>query len=165
MKTRERMRKCFSILLCVLMLTQYVPMNAFASAPAEDGLCEHHATHTADCGYAAAVAGADCTYHCQICHVQELVDALPEEVTAENVETVKAKLTAIDNEKASLSDEELAQVDFAKYTAAISAINELSVQSSAQKPAPVEDTTHATAKAVATAEVPDFEISNGVLVK
>ena len=159
------MRKCFSILLCVLMLTQYVPMNAFASAPAEDGLCEHHATHTADCGYAAAVAGADCTYHCQICHVQELVDALPEEVTAENVETVKAKLTAIDNEKASLSDEELAQVDFAKYTAAISAINELSVQSSAQKPAPVEDTTHATAKAVATAEVPDFEISNGVLVK
>jgi len=82
-------------------------------------LCSHaDGGHDDACGYAASVSGSVCTYHCHICHVQELVDALPGEVTAENAEAVAAQLTAIDNEKASLSDEELAQVDFAKYTAA-----------------------------------------------
>ena len=82
-------------------------------------LCSHKdGGHDDACGYAASVSGSVCTYHCHICHVQELVDALPGEVTAENAEAVAAQLTAIDNEKASLSDEELAQVDFAKYTTA-----------------------------------------------
>ena len=82
-------------------------------------LCSHKdGGHDNSCGYLAPVSGSACTFHCRICHVQELVDALPGEVTAENAEAVAAQLTAIDNEKASLSDEELAQVDFTKYTAA-----------------------------------------------
>ena len=155
MSMKERMKKLFSILLCLLMLVQSVPVTVFAAA--EDGLCEHHTEHTAECGYAEAVAGSDCThshdgscgyaeavaevlctceatdengalvhtegcgyvapvegsncahvhdeacgyaasvsgsvctYHCHICHVQELVDALPGEVTAENAEAVAAR--------------------------------------------------------------------------
>ena len=85
-------------------------------APVTGADCTH--SHDDACGYVASVSGSDCTFHCHICHVQELVDALPGEVTAENAEAVEAQLTAIDNEKASLSDEELVQVDFAKYTVA-----------------------------------------------
>ena len=51
---------------------------------------------------------------CRSCSVQKLVDALPDEVTAESAEAVAAQLATIDSEKASLTDEELTQVDFAK---------------------------------------------------
>ena len=86
-------------------------------------LCSHSSGgHDDACGYVASVDRAACTYHCEICHVQELIDALPGEVTAENAEAVAAQLTAIDSEKESLSDEEQAQVDFTKYTAAAEAL-------------------------------------------
>lgn len=58
----RRMKKILSILLCLCMLSQYAPVMAFAAA--EDGLCAHHTEHTADCGYAQAVAGSDCTHVC-----------------------------------------------------------------------------------------------------
>ena len=63
------------------------------------------------------VPGTDCDYHCRICSVQELVDALPGEVTAENADAVAAQLSAIDTAKADLSTEELEQIDFTRYTA------------------------------------------------
>jgi len=67
MRKHERTRKVLSILLCVLMLVQYVPTTAFAVG--SDNLCEHHATHTAECGYAEAVAGSDCTHvHSESCY-------------------------------------------------------------------------------------------------
>ena len=67
MKMNKRMKKGLSILLCVLMLVQYVPTHAFGAA--EEGLCEHHTAHTADCGYAAAAAGQDCTHaHSEDCY-------------------------------------------------------------------------------------------------
>ncbi|MBQ7895538.1 MAG: hypothetical protein IJ364_03155 [Oscillospiraceae bacterium] len=188
MNMKERMKRVFSILICLCMVLTLVPTTAFAVDAAEGGLCEHHTEHTAQChyaeavegqpcthvhdelcgyietvaevkcactetdesgavlhtegcgyvapvpgadcththddtcGYVASVSGSECTYHCEICHVQELIDALPGEVTAENDEAVAAQLTAIDSEKASLSDEELSQVDFAKYTAAAEAL-------------------------------------------
>ena len=200
MRVNERMKKVFSILLCLCMVLQYVPTTAFAVDAAEGGLCEHHTEHTAECGYAEAVAGSDCThshdelcgyaeavaevlcaceatdengalvhtegcgyvapvegsncthvhdeacgyvasvsgsgctYHCHICHVQELVDALPEEVTTENLDSVKVQLTAIDTAKTELSDMEMSQVDFTKYGAAISAINALEGQPGAEVP-------------------------------
>ena len=73
--------------------------------------------HDENCGYIAAVPGTDCDYHCRICSVQELVDALPGEVTAENADAVAAQLSAIDTAKADLSTEELEQIDFTRYTA------------------------------------------------
>ena len=67
MRKYERTRKALSILLCVLMLVQYVPTTAFAVG--SDNLCEHHAAHTAECGYAEAVAGSDCTHvHSESCY-------------------------------------------------------------------------------------------------
>ena len=88
---------------------------------------------------------------CRSCPVQKLVDALPDEVTAENAEAVAAQLATIDSEKASLTDEELTQVDFAKYTAAISAINDLAGQAGTQE--------------VVAEETSDFNISDGVLIR
>ena len=43
--------------------------------------------------------------------VQALVDALPEEVTAENIDAVKEQLSVIDQAKLELSDEEMLQVE------------------------------------------------------
>ena len=106
------------------------------AAPVAGSECTH--THDDACGFVAAVEGKACAYHCHICHVQELVDALPE-VTAENAEAVMAQLTAIDEAKISLSEEELAQVDFTRYNSAISALNALSGQPGAEEPAPVAE--------------------------
>lgn len=54
MRVNERMKKAFSILLCLCMVMQYVPTTAFAVTT--DNLCDHHAEHTAECGYVEAVA-------------------------------------------------------------------------------------------------------------
>ena len=96
-----------------------------------------------------AVDACDHGDGCRSCPVQKLVDALPDEVTAENAEAVAAQIAAIDSEKASLTEKELAQVDFVKYTAAISAINDLAGQGGTQA---AEDTS-------------DFNISDGVLIR
>ena len=70
--------------------------------------------------------------------VQSLIDALPETVTAENRAEVEAKLTAIDEAKAPLGDEERATLDFAKYNAAVAAINVLDNMAGAEVPKTLE---------------------------
>ena len=54
------MKRMVSILLVFCMIFSMVPVSVYAAEA--DGLCEHHPDHTADCGYAAAVAGADCAH-------------------------------------------------------------------------------------------------------
>lgn len=44
-----------------LALAMVLPMGLTARAAEEDGLCEHHPSHTADCGYAAT---GECTHEC-----------------------------------------------------------------------------------------------------
>ena len=74
MRVNERMKKVFSILLCLCMVLQYVPTTAFAIDAAESGLCEHHTEHTAECGYAEAVEGQPCTHvHDELCGYIEAV--------------------------------------------------------------------------------------------
>ena len=74
MRVNERMKKVFSILLCLCMVLQYVPTTAFAVDAAEGGLCEHHAEHTAECGYAEAVEGQPCAHvHDELCGYIEAV--------------------------------------------------------------------------------------------
>lgn len=70
--------------------------------------------------------------------VQALIDALPETVTAENRAEVEAQLTAIDDAKAPLGDEERAALDFGKYNAAVAAINVLDNQPGAEVPKTME---------------------------
>ena len=99
-------------------------------------LCSHKdGGHDEACGYVAAVGEQPCAYHCHICHVQELIDALPG-VTGENAEAVMAQLTAIDDAKLALTAEELAQVDFTRYDAAVSSLNALAGQPGAEEPVP-----------------------------
>ena len=56
--------------------------------------------------------------------VQALIDALPDAdaVTGDTADEVEAQLTAIDDAKASLTDEQLAGLDFARYDAAANAL-------------------------------------------
>lgn len=51
-----------------------------------------------------------------------MIDALPDEVTEDNAEAVAQALTDIDDAKESLTDEELAGLDFARYDAAANAL-------------------------------------------
>ncbi len=57
--------------------------------------------------------------------VQELIDALPEHVTSENAEDVKAQLTAIDDARTELTDEELDALDVTRYMAVVEALSAL----------------------------------------
>ena len=60
--------------------------------------------------------------------VQDMIDALPdaEKISADNAEEVAMQLEAIDKAKVQLSDEELEQLDFTRYTEVIDALGELS---------------------------------------
>ena len=69
--------------------------------------------------------------------LQNLIDELPDEVTEDNLDETADILTKIDQGKLVLSDEELALIDFSKYSAAISAINVLQGQPGAEVPMPV----------------------------
>ena len=66
MKKHWKKRLLSGILAC-LLVAEYIPAPAFASA--EEGLCEHHTFHTAECGYLAAVEGHECGHvHTEACY-------------------------------------------------------------------------------------------------
>ena len=58
--------------------------------------------------------------------VQELIDALPDEVMAENAETVAEQLAAIDAALEALTAEQLPKVDLTRYETVCAALTELS---------------------------------------
>lgn len=80
MKNMKWLRKGISALLALNMLLLSVPLPAFAAA--EDGLCEHHPVHTAECGYVEAVQAHDCHYQCADCTA--VGDGSPVPETAED---------------------------------------------------------------------------------
>ena len=57
--------------------------------------------------------------------MQALIDALPDEVTEDNAEAVEQALTDIDDAKQSLTDDELAGLDWTRYDAAANALSAL----------------------------------------
>ena len=73
MRVNERMKKVFSILLCLCMLFQNAPVMAFAATT--DNLCDHHSKHTGECGYREGSAGSACTHeHSEDCY--EILECL-----------------------------------------------------------------------------------------
>ena len=54
-------RLCSTVLAATLLVSNIQPVFAFAEEAEDTGLCEHHVTHE-NCGYVAAVAGADCKH-------------------------------------------------------------------------------------------------------
>lgn len=65
----KRKKKQLSLFMAFVMLIGLLPMTAFAE---NDGICEHHAEHTAECGYIEAVEGSPCGHlHDAICGYYE----------------------------------------------------------------------------------------------
>ena len=64
----------------------YAPEVAGAS-------CRHE--HDPDCGYSPDTEGTPCGYVCPICPVQDMIDALPEDITAGSRDEAEARLAAI----------------------------------------------------------------------
>ncbi|EOS62313.1 hypothetical protein C814_01244, partial [Anaerotruncus sp. G3(2012)] len=66
--------------------------------PEDTGICKHHQEHDDACGYqpeSEDSEGSPCTYECRICPIEDLIAALPDEVTADNAEEVRAWLDEI----------------------------------------------------------------------
>ena len=56
---KQKLRKPVAWLLTFAMLFTMLPSFGFTAFAAEsDNLCDHHAEHTAECGYVAAVEGS-----------------------------------------------------------------------------------------------------------
>ena len=70
-------KRILSMLLTIVMVIGMFPTAAFAAEA--DNLCEHHAEHTAECGYVEGVS--DCAYHCDVCLGHDHGDEVTEEDT------------------------------------------------------------------------------------
>ena len=55
--------------------------------------CPH--AHDDTCGYAPGDPGAPCTFVCQLCPIEDLIDKLPRRISAANSEQVQAQLSEI----------------------------------------------------------------------
>ena len=88
--------------------------------------------------------------------VQTLIDALPdaEDITDTNADEVSGQLDAIDEAKLALTEEQAAQLDFAKYDAAAAAVLALAGEPDANEPAVLADTTGTQPSGSGTAEAP-----------
>lgn len=107
--------------------------------------CQHE--HDSECGYVPATEGTPCGYVCEICGaedddetatlsnaetvtvaiIQTMIDDLPnaDEITNDNAGEVKSQLEAIDEAKAQLSDEEIDELNFARYIEAAAALEQI----------------------------------------
>ena len=85
----------------------------------DTGICKHHQEHDADCGYIPKSEdgeGSPCTYECCICPIEALIAALPEQVTEDNAEDVRAQLEEILALYRELPENEQGQIDLSHVT-------------------------------------------------
>ena len=152
----NKKKRLLGILLCLCMVLTLFPALAFA----EGGEGE-----TSVCTCETACAAGAMNTKCPVCgaegaapescgkyaapaeptaveQAQALIDALPaaDTITAENRGGVETQLTAIDEAKAALTEEERAALDFTKYDTAIAALNALDGMGGAGTPLPADDT-------------------------
>ena len=140
-KRSGRKGRLAAVLLSAAVLCQTFPVYSIGAAQETDGTCTHHPAHTAECGYADGMAA--CQFVCGECqteqeglakaeqeaqqeieNVQGMIDALPDAgaVTAENLESVKAQITAIDEAKAGLDEAQQGSLVLEKYRAVVERI-------------------------------------------
>ena len=93
--------------------------------------------------------------------VQALIDALPaaEDISDANADEVSGQLDAIDEAKQALTEEQAAQLDFAKYDAAAAAVLALAGEPDANEPAVLADTIGTQPSGSGTADAP-YQITN-----
>ena len=85
----------------------------------DTGICKHHQEHDADCGYIPKSEngeGSPCTYECRICPIEDLIAALPEQVTEDNADDVRAQLDEILAFYRELDEDEQGQLDLSRVT-------------------------------------------------
>ena len=67
----RKAKRALGVLLAAALVFQTLPFGRAAASAAEGrgGLCEHHRSHTPDCGYREAEPGAECTHeHTEDCY-------------------------------------------------------------------------------------------------
>ena len=74
--------------------------------------CQH--THDSECGYAQADPGQPCGYECRICPIEDLIAALPDKVTEDNADEVRAQLDEILALFSVLTEDEQEQIDLSR---------------------------------------------------
>ena len=85
--------------------------------PEDTGICKHHREHDDACGYQPASEdseGSPCTYECRVCPVEELIAALPDKVTEDNADDVRARLDEIHALFSELTEGEQEQIDLSR---------------------------------------------------
>ena len=85
--------------------------------PEDTGICKHHQEHDDACGYqpeSEDSEGSPCTYECRICPIEDLIAALPGEVTEDNAENVRAQLDKILALFGELTEDEQEQLDLSR---------------------------------------------------
>ena len=95
--------------------------------------CQH--THDSECGYAQADPGQPCGFVCRICPIEALIAALPEQVTEDNADDVRAQLDHILDLYRELDEDEQGQIDLSRVTELQGALD------GANDPDPVEVST------------------------
>ena len=108
-----------------------MPMSAFAEGTG--AVAEQEAQSSGDTAYVSTtgedVSGGDAANEdasnkdTAVEAAQALIDALPEEVTAENADELQAQLMAIDEALAELSEEQVAGLDMTRYEKICAALN------------------------------------------
>ena len=98
--------------------------------PEDTSICKHHREHDDACGYQPASEdgeGRPCTYDCRICPIEELIDALPDEVTPDNADEVRGQLDEILALYGELNEDEQEKIDLTRCYALQEALDEANV--------------------------------------
>ena len=77
--------------------------------------CQH--SHDSECGYVQADPGTPCGYECRICPIEDLIAALPEQVTEDNADDVRAQLDHILDLYRELDEDEQEEINLSRIYA------------------------------------------------
>ena len=124
-------KRVLSLFLTFVLSFSMMPMSAFAEGTG--AVAEQEAQSSGDTAYVSTtgedVSGGDAANEdasnkdTAVEAAQALIDALPEEVTAENADELQAQLMAIDEALAELSEEQAAELDMTRYEKICAALN------------------------------------------
>ena len=124
-------KRVLSLFLTFVLSFSMMPMAAFAEGTG--AVAEQETQSSGDTAYVSTtgedVSGGDAANEdasnkdTAVEAAQALIDALPEEVTAENADELQAQLMAIDEALAELSEEQAAGLDMTRYEKICAALN------------------------------------------
>lgn len=124
-------KRVLNLFLTFVLSFSMMPMSAFAEGTG--AVAEQEAQSSGDTAYVSTigedVSGGDAANEdasnkdTVVEAAQALIDALPEEVTAENADELQAQLMAIDEALAELSGEQTAGLDMTRYEKICAALN------------------------------------------